>query len=49
MPLCSALFDIRRGVSPRWLIEAADRLSELETPLGRRVMCRCCGYLTLDG
>jgi hypothetical protein len=39
------LFDIPRGVvGPDWLIDAADRLPERETPLGTRVMCRCCGY-----
>jgi hypothetical protein len=41
------LFGVRQGVSPRWMIEAADRLPEHETPLGTRVMCRCCGFLTL--
>jgi hypothetical protein len=42
------LLDVPRGVvSPDWLIDAADRLPERETPLGKRVMCRCCGYLTL--
>jgi hypothetical protein len=41
------LFDVRRGVSPQWMIDAADRLPEHQTPLGTRVMCRCCGFLTL--
>jgi hypothetical protein len=42
------LLDIPRGVvSPDWLIDAANRLPERDTPLGKRVMCRCCGYLTL--
>lgn len=41
------LFGVRRGVSPRWMIDAADRLPEHETSLGTRVMCRCCGFLTL--
>jgi hypothetical protein len=43
------LFDIPQGVtSPGWLIDAANRLPERDTPLGPRVMCRCCGYLTLS-
>jgi hypothetical protein len=42
------LVDVPRAVvSPGWLIDAAYRLPERETPLGKRVMCRCCGYLTL--
>jgi hypothetical protein len=41
------LFDFHDGVSPRWMIDAADRLPEHETSLGIRVMCRCCGFLTL--
>jgi hypothetical protein len=41
------LFGVRQGVSPRWMIDAADRLPEHETSLGTRVMCRCCGFLTL--
>ena len=38
------LFGVSQGVSPRWMI---DRLPEQETSLGTRVMCRCCGFLTL--
>lgn len=42
------LFDVPAGeVNPRWLIDVADRVPEVETRDGRRVMCRCCGYLTL--
>ena len=41
------LFDVRERPSPRWVIEAANRLPERETPAGVRVMCRCCGFLTL--
>ncbi len=37
----------RGTVSPRWVLDAVQRLAERDTPLGRRVMCRCCGYLTL--
>jgi len=37
----------RTTVSPPWLLDAVQRLAEWDTPLGRRVMCRCCGYLTL--
>ena len=29
------------------MIDAADRLPEQDTPAGVRVMCRCCGFLTL--
>ena len=36
-----------KTVSPPWLLDAVQRLAERDTPLGRRVMCRCCGYLTL--
>ena len=32
------LFGVRQGASPRWMIDAADRLPEHETPLGTRVM-----------
>jgi hypothetical protein len=39
---------VQEGVSPKWVIEAAERLPERETPLGIRVMCRCCGFLTLS-
>lgn len=43
-----ALLDIPRGVvAPDWVLQAAQRLPAHETPLGERVMCRCCGYLTL--
>jgi hypothetical protein len=42
------LFDVRQGTSPRWMIDAADRLPERATPAGVRVMCRCCGFLTLS-
>jgi hypothetical protein len=43
------LFPITPGtVSPKWLIGAAYRLAEHETPLGPRVVCRCCAYLTLE-
>jgi hypothetical protein len=35
------------SVSPPWLLDAVQRLAGWNTPLGRRVMCRCCGYLTL--
>lgn len=41
------LFGVSQGVSPRWMIDAADRLPEQETSLGIRVMCRCRGLLTL--
>ena len=34
-------------VSPRWMNDAAERLAERDTLLGIRVMCRCCGFLTL--
>ena len=36
-----------KTVSPPWLLDAIQRLAGRDTPLGRRVMCRCCGYLTL--
>jgi hypothetical protein len=42
------LFDVREGVSPKWMIDAAYRLPERETAAGVRVMCRCCGFLTLS-
>jgi hypothetical protein len=42
------LFGIRQGRSPRWIIDAAERLPEHETPAGVRVMCRCCGFLTVS-
>lgn len=38
---------ITERVSPRWVIDAADRLPEIETEAGIRVLCRCCGHLTL--
>jgi hypothetical protein len=41
------LLQVRETPSPRWVIDAAEQLPELETPLGVRVMCRCCGFLTL--
>jgi hypothetical protein len=41
------LLDVRERPSPRWVIDAAERLPERRTPLGVRVMCRCCGFLTL--
>ena len=37
----------RKTISPPWLRDAVQRLAERDSPLGRRVMCRCCGYLTL--
>lgn len=46
--VAAQLFDVPRGrVSPRWVIDLAERLAERDTPDGSRVMCRCCGYLTL--
>jgi hypothetical protein len=43
------LLDVPRGVvSPDWLIATANRLAQRETSLGTRMMCRCCGYLTLQ-
>ncbi len=36
-----------KTVSPPWLLDAVQWLAQRDTPLGRRVMCRCCGYLTL--
>jgi hypothetical protein len=43
------LLGVRRGtVSPDWLIDAAERLAMRDTPLGPRVQCRSCGYLTLS-
>lgn len=37
-----------KTVSPPWMPDAVQRLAGRDTPLGRRVMCRCCGYLTLS-
>ena len=34
-------------VSPQWVIDAADRLPEVQTEAGTRVRCRCCGFFTL--
>jgi hypothetical protein len=42
------LLRIPRGtVSPQWLLDAVERLARHDTPVGPRIMCRCCGYLTL--
>ena len=37
-----------KTVSPPWMLDAVQRLAGRDTPLGRRVMCRCCGFLTLS-
>ena len=37
-----------RTLCPPWLPDALQWLAGRDTPLGRRVMCRCCGYLTLS-
>ena len=37
----------RRTVSPPWLLDAVQRLAAHDTSLGPRVLCRCCGHLTL--
>jgi Cysteine-rich CPCC len=42
------LLDIPPGPTPDWLIEAAEALPLMDTPLGRRARCRCCGNLTLS-
>jgi hypothetical protein len=47
VPLRDLLGLPRDVVSPAWLIDVVDRLAKRDTPLGRRAMCRCCGYLTL--
>lgn len=33
--------------APRWVLDVADRIGAVETPLGPRFPCPCCGYLTL--
>ena len=43
------LFGVRRGVvSPRVILDAVPALAAVDTPFGKRVQCRCCGYLTLE-
>jgi hypothetical protein len=41
------LLDIE-GTSPRWLLDALDKLAVVAMPLGDRFRCRCCGNLTLS-
>jgi hypothetical protein len=36
------------GLWPDWFMEAASDLAAHDTPVGRRYVCPCCGYLTAD-
>jgi hypothetical protein len=42
------LLEIPRGTrSPDEVLDAVQRLAQRDTPIGPRVLCRCCGFLTL--